>query len=89
MLILYSCVIFVGIIAASLILGKLFKFKIEEISVAANAALGGPTTAAAVAAARGWKDLITPAVLVGTLGYIVGNYFGVFIGNLVFKLFGA
>ena len=31
----------------SLILGKLFNFKIEEILLASNATAGGPTTAAA------------------------------------------
>lgn len=87
-LILFSAVIFVGILFISLLFGKIFKFSIEEISVAANAALGGPTTAAASAAARGYKELVTPAVLVGTLGYIVGNYFGVLIGNIVRGMFG-
>lgn len=87
-LIFFSAVIFVGILSISLLFGKIFKFSIEEISVAANAALGGPTTAAAAAAARGYKELVTPAVLVGTLGYILGNYFGVFIGNIVMAMFG-
>jgi uncharacterized membrane protein len=88
-LIIYSFIIFIGIITFSLVLGKIFKFSIEEISISANAALGGPTTAAACAGAKGWEDLVTPGVLVGTLGYILGNYFGVFIGNLVFKMFGV
>lgn len=87
-LIFFSIVIFVGILFVSLLFGKIFKFSIEEISVAANAALGGPTTAAASAAARGYKELVTPAVLVGTLGYILGNYFGVLVGNIVMSLFG-
>ena len=87
-LILFSVIIFIGIIFISLLFGKIFKFSIEEISVAANAALGGPTTAAASAAARGYKELVTPAVLVGTLGYVVGNYFGVLIGNVVLSMFG-
>ena len=87
-LILFSFVIFIGILFVTLLFGKIFKFKIEEISVAANAALGGPTTAAASAAARGYRELVTPAVLVGTLGYVIGNYFGVFIGNIVMHMFG-
>lgn len=87
-LIVYSFVIFLGILLFSLVLGKIFKFSIEEISISANAALGGPTTAAACAGARGWFDLVTPAVLVGTLGYILGNYLGVFIGNLIFNMYG-
>ncbi|MDD4583397.1 MAG: DUF819 family protein [Eubacteriales bacterium] len=88
-LIMYSFIVFLGILLVSLVFGKIFKFSLEEISVSANAALGGPTTAAAVAGAKGWIDLVTPAVLVGTLGYILGNYSGVFIGNLVFKMFGV
>lgn len=71
-----------------LVTGKLFKFKIEEIVICSNASLGGPSTAAALAGAKGWKELITPAVLVGVLGYIIGNYLGIFVGNFVFSAIG-
>lgn len=71
-----------------LVFGKLFRFKIEEIVICSNASLGGPSTAAAVAAGKGWKELITPAVLVGVFGYIIGNYLGVFVGNLIFRMTG-
>jgi len=75
-------------VAALLTFGKIFKFKIEEIVICSNASLGGPSTVAVVAAGKGWKELITPAILVGVLGYIVGNYLGVFVGNMVLKLTG-
>lgn len=87
-ILLFCFATFIIFITFSLIFGRVFKFSIEEISIAVNASLGGPTTAAAAAAARGYKDLITPGILCGILGYILGNYFGVFIGNMVFKLFG-
>ncbi|WP_164667337.1 DUF819 domain-containing protein [Virgibacillus doumboii] len=64
----------------SLVLGKLFKFNLEEIVLASNANLGGPTTAAAMAIAKGWNKLIVPILLVGTLGYIIGNYIGTGLG---------
>lgn len=64
----------------SLVLGKLFKFNLEEILLACNANLGGPTTAAAMAIAKGWHKLIVPILLVGTLGYIIGNYIGTGLG---------
>lgn len=67
----------------SLVLGKLFKFPIEEIIIASNASVGGPTTAAAMAIAKGWTILVGPALLVGTLGYVLGNYFGIFIGTIL------
>ncbi|MCC2248472.1 DUF819 family protein [Virgibacillus sp. AGTR] len=56
--------------------GKLFKFSLEEMIVASNANIGGPTTAAAFAIAKGWTKLIVPIMLVGTLGYVIGNYLG-------------
>jgi uncharacterized membrane protein len=35
--------------------------------------VGGPATAAAAAAARGWPAAVQPAVLAGTVGYVVGT----------------
>ncbi|MCW1928772.1 DUF819 family protein [Bhargavaea beijingensis] len=61
--------------------GRLFKFSLEEMIVASNANIGGPTTAAAMAIAKGWKDLIVPIMLVGTMGYIIGNYIGTIVGK--------
>ncbi len=63
----------------SLSAGKLLKYDLEEILLA-NANVGGPTTAAAMAIAKGWKDLIGPILMVGTLGYIIGNYVGTTLG---------
>lgn len=63
--------------------GKLLKFDLEEIILASNANIGGPTTAAAMAISKGWTKLIGPIMLVGTLGYIIGNYFGILMGNIL------
>ncbi|MEK3856107.1 DUF819 family protein [Cytobacillus sp. FSL H8-0458] len=67
-------------LAVSLTAGKLLKYDLEEILLASNANVGGPTTAAAMAIAKGWKDLIGPILVVGTLGYIIGNYVGTALG---------
>lgn len=77
--------IFVFIIAmlnlmVSLIAGKLIGADLEEILLASNANIGGPTTAAALAIAKGWHKLIGPILVVGTLGYIIGNYIGTALG---------
>ncbi|MFC0300917.1 DUF819 domain-containing protein [Virgibacillus soli] len=66
--------------------GKLFKFNLEEMILASNANIGGPTTAAAMAIAKGWTRLIAPIMLVGTLGYIIGNYLGSMMGVLLESL---
>ncbi len=63
--------------------GKLFKFSVEEICLASNANIGGPTTAAALAVSKGWTSLIVPTILVGTLGYVIGNYYGLFVGTFL------
>ncbi len=80
LLLLFALIIVLVNLIWSLIMGKLFKFSIEEIIIASNANIGGPTTAAAMAVSKGWVDLIVPALLVGTLGYVIGNYLGIFIG---------
>jgi uncharacterized membrane protein len=78
------CAIIVGMnMVFSFVLGKIFHFDLEEIAVASNANVGGPTTAAAFAIAKGWSELIIPAILVGTFGYVIGNYYGIFVGTFL------
>ncbi|PFG07756.1 DUF819 family protein [Bacillus sp. es.034] len=80
LLLVFVFIIVVVNMAVSLIAGKLLKYDLEEILLASNANVGGPTTAAAMAIAKGWKDLIGPILVVGTLGYIIGNYIGTTLG---------
>ena len=79
LLLLFAAIIVLMDLVFSLVFGKLFNYSIEEITVASNANIGGPTTAAAFAIAKGWHTLIFPAILVGTLGYVIGNYYGIFL----------
>ncbi|CAM3399553.1 DUF819 family protein [Cytobacillus oceanisediminis] len=80
LLLVFVFIIIVVNMAVSLTAGKLLKYDLEEILLASNANVGGPTTAAAMAIAKGWKDLIGPILVVGTLGYIIGNYVGTTLG---------
>ncbi|WFQ78611.1 DUF819 family protein [Xenorhabdus sp. SF857] len=59
--------------------GKVFKFSLEENILACNANIGGPTTAAAMAISRGWFNLVGPIMVIGTFGYVIGNYVGTFV----------
>jgi len=59
-----------------LTVGRWFKLTLPELLTASNAAVLGATTAPAMAAAKGWKDQITPGVLVGVLGYGMGTLIG-------------
>ena len=56
--------------------------RLPELVTASNAAVLGATTAPALAAARGWHDLVTPGVLVGVLGYALGTFAGTAIFHL-------
>ena len=78
-LLLFAAIIVFMNLIFSLVFGRIFQYSIEEITVASNANIGGPTTAAAFAIAKGWHTLIFPAILVGTLGYVIGNYYGIFL----------
>ncbi len=73
--------IFAGVILAvhlvfTLVVGGLLRFDLRELILASNASIGGPPTAVAMAAAKGWDKLITPTVLCGTLGYAIGTFIG-------------
>lgn len=82
-LLLVFCLIVVIVnMAVMFFFGRLFHFDLEEIILASNANIGGPTTAAAMAVSKGWTKLIGPALLVGTLGYVIGTYAGLLIGGL-------
>ena len=63
--------------------GKLFRFDLEEIILASNANIGGPTTAAGMAISQGWVKLIGPCMLVGTFGYVIGTWLGILVGSLL------
>ncbi|MDH3619629.1 MAG: DUF819 family protein [Gammaproteobacteria bacterium] len=67
-----------------LTVGRMFRLTLPELVTASNAAVLGATTAPALAAARGWHDLVTPGVLVGVLGYALGT----FTGTAIFHLWG-
>ena len=63
--------------------GKLFKFDLEDIILASNANIGGPTTAAGMAISMGWTRLVGPCMLVGTFGYVIGTWLGIIIGSIL------
>ena len=81
MLFVFAGLILTIHLAFILIAGRLMKLDLIEIVVASNANMGGPTTAAAMAVARRWDTLVTPAILCGTLGYAVATFVGTAVGN--------
>lgn len=83
MLLVYAATVVLVNMLFVFITGKLFKFDLEECVLASNANIGGPTTAAAMAISKGWVNLVGPVLLVGTLGYVIGNYFGLLLASIL------
>jgi len=81
-------VLFAAIIVTShmlvILLGSRFlKLDLAEVIIASNACASGPTTAAALAAGKGWSRLISPALMVGIFGYVIANFIGVGLAGLL------
>ncbi|MBI9034410.1 MAG: DUF819 family protein [Bacteroidales bacterium] len=60
-----------------LALARLFKLDKYEVIISSAANIMGPSVAAPMAASMGQKKLVTPGILVGILGYIIGTFIGV------------
>ncbi len=61
-------------LALSLLLGKLLRVPLDIVLIACNANVGGAATAVAMCIAKKWTHLVNAALLVASLGYIVGAY---------------
>lgn len=77
LLLAYAFVVILVQVVFSAVGARIFRFSYAEILTASNACVLGPPTAAALAAGRGWHGLVTPGVLTGVFGYVVGNFLGV------------
>jgi len=56
-----------------------------RLALASNACIGGPATAAALAASKGWPAAVGPAMCVGTVGYAVASFLALATYRLCFK----
>lgn len=90
LLLCHGLVVFVGGALISQLMMMVTKNKhtdlalsLPELIIASNASILGATTAPALAMARGWPALVTPGVLVGVAGYIVGTPLGLAIAALM------
>ena len=57
-------------------IGWLARLDLPTVSIASQAAIGGPGSALALSMAMKWDRLVTPGVIVGIFGYALGNYLG-------------
>ena len=86
----YYTLVVVGIHGIFLYLvGRALRGSVPMIAVVSQAAIGGPSTAMAVAVSRDWPALVLPGVAVGLLGYALGNYAGFGVAYFVRWLLGG
>lgn len=57
-------------------LGWLLRFDLPTLTIASQAAVGGPGSALALSMSMKWPSLVTPGIIVGIFGYALGNYVG-------------
>ena len=81
LLLVFTAIIVVVNMLFCFVGGKLLHFDLEDIILASNANIGGPTTAAGMAISQGWSALVGPVMLVGTFGYVIGTYLGILVGS--------
>jgi uncharacterized membrane protein len=76
-LFLFASVIIIVHLAILFGIGLLFRLDLAELAMASAVCIGGPSSAPALASAKGWRDLLIPGVLAGSLGYAMGSFIGV------------
>lgn len=85
MLLLFSVLQLTVHLISFLAVGGVLRFKKAEMLIASNANVGGPTTAAGMAAAKDWDRLLIPALLIGVFGYSIATFVSLALGHLVLK----
>lgn len=81
---LYFATIILAIHTALIVVaGRFLKLDIRAVVIGSTACVGGVATASAIASAKGWRDLILPGILAGTLGNSFGTFLGVWIWTLL------
>ena len=71
------------LLLVALLIRRWVKLDIRSIVIGSTACVGGVTTASAIASAKGWRDLIVPGIMAGTIGNAVGSFIGVWVWSLL------
>ncbi|MBS2210846.1 DUF819 family protein [Carboxylicivirga mesophila] len=76
-LLLFYLIIMVFHFLFLMVTARVLKLNVYEVIVSSAANIMGPSVAAPMAASLGQKKMVTPAILVGILGYVIGTFIGV------------
>jgi uncharacterized membrane protein len=82
-LFVYGMLIIVIHLAIVLAMARLLKVDLAEAVIASGAALVGPAPTAAIAISQGWRTLVTPGIMCGIFGYVIGTFVGASVSALL------
>jgi len=80
-LFVFAAVVIIVHLVVMFSLGMLLKLDLAELAMASAVCIGGPSSAPALASAKGWSDLLIPGVLAGSFGYAIGSFIGVTVAS--------
>lgn len=86
---LFCLCVVVGSFLLHVLITRLFKVKYEYVLLGIVGAVADGTTAALVASGAKWKSLISIGLLMGIIGGVCGNYFGIAVAYIVRMIIGA
>ncbi|GJL93724.1 MAG: membrane protein [Hyphococcus sp.] len=82
-LLVYGIVILVVHLFVVIVGAKLFKIDLAQAVIGSGAAFVGAGPTAAIATAHGWKQLVTPGIMCGVLGYVIATFIGVALSGML------
>jgi uncharacterized membrane protein len=80
---LFISLVIVGSLVVHALLSWIFKISVDEYIITSTALADSPPFVPVVAAAMRNKEVVVPGMIVGVIGYAIGNYLGVAIAYLL------
>jgi len=80
---LFISFVMVGSLVVHSLLSKIFGISVDEFVITSTALADSPPFVPVVAAAMRNKEVVVPGMIIGVIGYAIGNYLGVAIAYLL------
>jgi uncharacterized membrane protein len=82
-LLLYIALVITGSLILHAILSRIFRINVDDYIITSTALSNSPPFVPVVAAAIRNKEVVVPGMIIGVIGYAIGNYLGVAIAYLL------
>ena len=82
-LLIYIALVIVGSLILHAILSWIFRINVDDYIITSTALSNSPPFVPVVAAALRNKEVVVPGMIIGVIGYAIGNYLGVAIAYLL------